>query len=409
MLAIGMETAPYVAVGGAAVALALLFGGEAELRRAAAFGLSFAAVSFAAFLATVGPSSWTQPACDAMSSVQLSLAAFAGLGLALIAVTPTFNTSVVRRLVSLGVLGVALLAAVRYGFPQCLADPYAAVDPRLREIWLNNISEVQSLFSLARNNWTQLLTYYVTPVLALIFLAILIRRDGATRGKVIYGGFLAVAFLVSCWQLRGSSFAVPLATVVLALGIGMLRERIATAGSSTAGSLALVVAWLVSANIVWSATANALSAPPKVAAAAGAEGQEANLGNACWADASFIDLAALPAGMVLAVSDLGSPLLANTPHRALAGSYHRNIEGNRAMADTMLGRSEEAETVARTYGVDYVALCRANVENRNYAKLAPDGLMADLMAGRVPAWLSLDAASRAKAIEIYRVVPRPAG
>ena len=38
--------------------------------------INIAAVSFAAFPATVGPSSWTQPACDAMSSVQLSLAAF---------------------------------------------------------------------------------------------------------------------------------------------------------------------------------------------------------------------------------------------------------------------------------------------------------------------------------------------
>lgn len=408
MLAIGMETAPYVAVGGAAVALALLFGGEAEVRRAASFGLAFAAATFAAFLVTVGPASWSIPACDAMSNVQLSLAAFGGIGLALIALSPVLNATFTRRLASLGALGVAFLLAIRYGFPQCLADPYAAVEPRLRDIWLNNISEVQSVVALAKYNWTQLLTYYVTPALAVMLLAVIIGRGGATRGRLIYGGFLLAAFLVSCWQVRGSSFSVPLATVALSLGIGVLRERVARAPSS-AGSVALVAAWLASVNLVWSAAAGALSPVPQPAAEAGSGSDAATVADACWADASFARLAALPAGNVLAVSDLGSPILANTPHRVLAGSYHRNIDGNRAMADAMLGKAAAAEAVVRTYGIDYVALCRGNVESRNYAALEPAGFMADLMAGRAPAWLALDADTRGQTIEIYRVVASPAG
>ena len=33
-------------------------------------------------------------------------------------------------------------------FPQCLAAPYANLDPRLKELWLDHVDEAQSLFKL---------------------------------------------------------------------------------------------------------------------------------------------------------------------------------------------------------------------------------------------------------------------
>jgi hypothetical protein len=402
MLAIGMETAPYVAAGGACVALAFLFGNQEEARRAALFGMGFAAFTMIAFLVTVGPSSWSVPACDAMSKVQLSLAGLAGVGIATIAVTPLTNASFTRRLLAMLVLGAVFMAIARFSFPQCLGDPFADFDPRLREIWLNSVTEAQSIVSLAEVDWTKLLVYFLTPAMALVVLAGLILRRGFSRGLLIYGGFLLAAFLVSCWQVRGSSFAIPLATTALALAIGTLRAQIA-AGGSPMQSIALVLAWLASFNLVWSAAANAFSA--RVAEVAAMPGSQIQ----CAATANFAYLATLPEGTVLAVSDLGSPILVNTPHRALSGPYHRNVDGNLAMINALLGTADEASYVARAKHVDYVVLCRGNVESVTFPRRAPDGLMADLMAGRVPAWLSLDAASRAKAIEIYRVVPRPAG
>ncbi|MCB1466446.1 MAG: GtrA family protein [Rhizobiaceae bacterium] len=399
MLAIGMETAPYVAAGCAGVSLAFLFGDEAEARRAATFALAFAAATFTAFLATVDPSNWSAPACDALSNFQLSLAAIGGLGLALIALAPALNATFTRRLASLAALAIIAGSVVRYGFPQCLADPYAAVDARLRDLWLNNITEVQSVFALARHNWPKLLTYFVTPLLALAFLAALVRRDGATRARLFYGGFLFATFLVSCWQVRGSSFSIPLATVALAIGVGMLRERLAKSPSNL-GSVGLVAAWLVSVNLVWSAMAGRLESSPQ--ADAGASAEAATTAN-CWASESFTSMAGMPEGTVLAVSDLGSPMLAYTPHRVLAGSYHRNIEGNRAMVEAMMATPDQARAIAGKYGVDYVVLCRGNVESSNYAALAPHGFMAALMQRRIPDWLTPVAGTDGGPLEIYRV------
>lgn len=398
MLAIGMETAPYVAIAGACAALAFLFGGEPEARRTALFGISFAASTIVAFLATVGPTNWSVPACDAMSNVQLSLAGFGGVGLAAIAVMPIANRSFGRRLFALLFLGVVFLALARISFPQCLGDPFAEFDPRLREIWLNYVAEAQSVVSLAKVDWTKLLVYFLTPAAALVVLAMLIVRDGATRGRLIYGGFLFAAFLVSCWQVRGSAFSVPLATVALAIGVGMLRERVAAGGSAMLTTLALV-AWFAAFNIFWSAAGGALSA--RNAEVAKMEGSAVE----CSTTAGFAYLAGLPVGTVLAVSDLGSPILMNTPHRVLAGPYHRNVAGNLAMIDAMLGSTDQAAAVVRDNRVDYLALCLGNAENRNFAGMAPSGLMADLAAGRTPAWLAKDSGSAGQAIEVYRVVP----
>ena len=45
----------------------------------------------------------------------------------------------------------------------------------------------------------------------------------------------------------------------------------------------------------------------------------------------------MPATSVLVVSNLGAPMLRYTPHRVLAGPYHRNIEGNLAALDAFTG------------------------------------------------------------------------
>lgn len=397
MLAIGMETVPYVAIGGAGVALAFLFSGRAEASRAAGFGLGFAGTAAAAFLATVGPSRWAVPACDALSNVQLTLALFAGLGLAGIALLPAAGASFGRRLVALALLGAAFAAVATLNFSQCLADPYAMVDARLREIWLDKIAEVQSVAALIRIDWTDLLIYYLTPALAILVLGVHMLRHGATRAKLVYGGFLVAVFLVSCWQVRGSSFAVPLATAALALGVGELREK--ALGKAPLFVVASLLAWLASFNIFWSAIGHNLSTHQVAVAAL--PSTKIN----CAERTNFAHLAGLPQGTVLAVSDLGSPILMNTPHRVLAAPYHRNIAGNLAMIDAMLSSPDEAAAIVRDRKVDYVVLCRGNAENRNLVERASAGFLADLLAGRLPAWLAIDLATAGQPIEIYRVSP----
>lgn len=399
MLAIGMETAPYVAVAGAVMALAYLLEGGREARRAADFGLSFAVASATAFLATVGPSNWLTPVCDALSNVQLSLAALGGFGLAAVAHWRIGGVDWRGRLAALLAVGVVVAAAARVFFPQCLADPYAGVDPMMRELWLDYVSEAQSIVALARADWTNLLGYYATPFLAMVVLAAMMLRGGLNRSIAIFFAFMVTAFLVSCWQVRGSYFAIPFATTALALWLAAFRKR-AEAAPSPRNSLMLVAGWLLSVNVAWAMLANQIHTHLTAHGQAAATDEAA-----CSARASFAELAGLPAGTVAAVTDLGSPILAYTPHRALAGPYHRNIDGNLIAYRALLDPAVEAERRLRAAGVDYVVVCAANGENANLTTRAPGGLDADLLAGRVPSWLDQRAAGP---LAIYALRPQAA-
>jgi hypothetical protein len=397
MLAIGIEAAPYVAAAGGCVAARFLFLGPVESRQTAAFGFAFAGGTLAAFLATVGPAQWAEVHCDTLSAVHLALAAIAGTGLAAVALAPFANGSPPRRLAALAVLGAGFAVTAGLAFPQCLAEPYAEVDAEMRRYWIDRVSEVQSVLALAKNDWTKLLVYYVTPLLALGVHVARFAKPGRSGADMVYGAFLASALLVSFWQLRGSMFSIPLATIGLAVFVGGWRERLASQSSTSFSSLAMVAVWLLSFNVVWSLAGNALS---RIGADA-QSGQKVN----CYPDSGFQRLAALPKGTVLAVTDLGAPILFNTPHSVVAGPYHRNLAGNRLMLQVMTGREETAEKVVRSSGVDYVVLCRGNPETRILSDAAPGGLLAQLLEGTPPDWLRADSGSDEGPIEIYHVGP----
>lgn len=397
-LAVGMETLPYVAVGGAIAAGLFLIGGRRESGTAAGFGLGFAAVAAAAFVATIPSSRWGQPACDAYSVAQASVAILAGLGLAAVAALGRLANTRSRRLFALGLLGVAVALILVLAFPQCLADPYAGLDARLKRFWLDGITEAQPVFEIAAKDPAMLLSWYATPLLGLLVVAVAIARNGIRRADAIVGALLLAAFLVSVWQVRGAVFAVALAAIPLSGWIAG-RRTAASLSPSSGATLALAAAWILSFNAVWSAAGDRLFAPsvPSDASAGTASA------GTCYRSDDYAALAALPAATVLSVSNLGSAILAWTPHRALAGSYHRNVEGNLAALDMLMDSPAAAESLARANEVGIVAVCPINSETRLLAEAAPDGLLAALNRGAVPAWL--EPIGGGPALRLYRVRP----
>ena len=93
MLAVGMETLPYVAIAGMTAAATYLLGDRPEAAKAAGLGMGLAAGGLATFVATVPASSWLAPYCDAYSIPQFSVAATSGIGLAVAAVSPVLGRS----------------------------------------------------------------------------------------------------------------------------------------------------------------------------------------------------------------------------------------------------------------------------------------------------------------------------
>jgi hypothetical protein len=402
-LVVGMETAPYVALAGVVAALDFLLGDFPGRRRAAAFGAGFAVVSLLSFVATVPLHLWGAPRCDAFTLPQMSVAALAGVGLFAVASVPACRATFSSRLLSLAVLALAVAALLIFAFPQCLSAPYAGLDPKLKTYWLDSVTEAQSFLQVLVADPAMVATYYCTPFLAAITLVLRARRVRPSRDELVFGGFLFAAILVSLWQVRGVFFSIPLSAVPLALWVGSWRARTAE-GPVKGGAVKLVAAWLLSFNVVWSSAAEAAIgqlAPQKVSGGGGEVSADA-----CLSPDDYAALAAMPKATVLAVSNLGAPILRYTPHRVLAGPYHRNVEGDLAALNAFAGTDAEAQRIVHRYGVTLVASCPGNDETRDLGHRAPDGLAARLARKDVPGWLTPLASTAGHPLGLFKVISK---
>jgi hypothetical protein len=133
------------------------------------------------------------------------------------------------------------------------------------------------------------------------------------------------------------------------------------------------------------------------AAAAGAAGPAPR--QRCSDVAAYRPLAALPPGVVLSGIDLGSHILANTPHSVLVAPYHRIAPMILAAHQAMDAPAGPAEAKVRALGADYIVDCPGS-----YLGLGPASLGRALRAGQVPPWLQRLSAPSAT-LQIYRVLP----
>lgn len=398
-LVVGMETAPYVALAGAVAAIAFLFRGDVEHPSAAGFGAGFALVSFLSFVATVPASLWGTPRCDAFTLPQMSVAALAGGALFAVASIPACRANFKRRFLSLAVLAGAVMALVFFAFPECIAAPYAGLDPKLKSYWLNSVAEAQSIRQVLVAQPAMAATYYCTPLLAALVLGLRLRKGRLGRGELIFGAFLVMAILVSFWQVRGVFFSIPFSVVPLAAWVGGWRARIGD-HPTKGDTVRLLAVWLVSFNIVWTIVAQ--SAAHQFAPGTVPEDRLSK--TSCVSRSDYSALASLPQATVLAVSNLGAPILRYTPQRVLAGPYHRNVEGDLATLNAFIGTDAEAHDIVRRYGVTIVASCPGNAETIALSRKAPNGLVAHLAKGEVPAWLVPVPATAGQPLKLFRVV-----
>ena len=137
-----------------------------------------------------------------------------------------------------------------------------------------------------------------------------------------------------------------------------------------------------------------------------AEAKEELVAEKCYKRADYDLLAAMPAGR--RAGHLQSRRLgpaATPPHRVLAGPYHRNVAGNLAALERLHGIARRGRgDHPRKRHRQWLRLCPANNETKFLAKRAPGGLLAGMVAGKIPDWLDIVPESNGKPLEIYRVV-----
>ena len=144
MMAIGAETLPYVAAGCLGAALLFLVSGERERSsgrrvRALICGCLRACLHRhhpAVRLVRCGMRCLFR---GHNSASRLSVVAALHLPLH----SRSASASIQRRFAALSVIAVCAGGLLLTLFPQCLADPYAGLDPRLKTYWLDGVSEAQ--------------------------------------------------------------------------------------------------------------------------------------------------------------------------------------------------------------------------------------------------------------------------
>lgn len=384
-LAVGAETTPLLAVASIIVAVRWAFVGKDYAGAAKAYGLTLGTLTMAAFLATIPPKFYMNVTCDSLSFGFMSLTAFGGL--ALFGIASAFSTSSLKiRLIALVALGVAALALTLVVMPQCLQNPLNTLDPLLKELWLSGIQEAQPITRQAVIAPGTLGGFYLTGLLGMVVAAVRIYKRDRTEVHAVFFVLLATAWAISLVQVRGHMFASLITIVPLSVLVAELHAFSRQNKDSLAAGLPFAVMALASVTAFWFVVG--------IAATGELFNFGANAGNgpqgepaACNSAGNLTALRALPKGMIAAPSNMGAPILRYTEHSVLSAPYHRNQAGMLVVLRAGLANPHDAEIILGNAGANYLVYCDGDSELRELAARAPDGLAAQLLAGRPPAFL----------------------
>ncbi|QGM99574.1 hypothetical protein F7D14_05640 [Methylocystis parvus] len=371
--AISLENLPFFVVLIAALpTLFIIDGARAPL-------LWFSAGALAAFpslYAAINPrAAWFASACDAFSFVHLA-ALFAGaLSLGAVALLAPRLATIRARIFAVGAAGAATGATVLLIAPRCIGDPLGGLDPLLRDLWLSHVVEAKPLFSLYATAPGMVVATAAPVALGLAAaLGFALKTEGVVRRRwLLAAAVIAIGFAAGLWQIRVFTSVTPLAMIPLAVAIVALVERL-DVGRALRVALAAAIAMFLSP------IGLAVALPSK-------DDPDTVAERACLSPEVFAPLASLPASRVAGSFDLGSHLLAHTPHSVFAAPYHRDNRGNRIVADAFTAAPEQAEAILRNAGADLVVWCARAKQPSSLVTAAPNGLAAMLARGEAPAWL----------------------
>jgi hypothetical protein len=401
-IAIGVETTPLIGAVCLIVVLRWVWHGPAFRKAAAGFGLALALTVTLSFFATVAPSHYTQVTCDSLSYGFYALATLGG-GVLFLTASLASALTFRGRLMALAGAGLVVAASVLLIAPGCLSNPLDALDPLLKTFWLSGIIEAQSVIAQFRLDPTSVGIFYAPGLLAVIVCLWRIRRGQAAEAHVVVLGLLGVAFAIALFQIRGSVFSNMLSALPLGFAIADLRRAANANPKNVRTALAFIGLTLASVPASWAIAGALIPGRSQDTLKSELSAEERP---SCIAPASIAPLADEPVGVVAGSSDLGASILRYTGHRALSAPYHRNQGGMLTELHIGLSNPHQAEAFLRGAHVTLLAFCESDTQARNLAKAEPGGLYAELLKGRVPAYLEPIAGTENAPLRLYRVRPQ---
>jgi hypothetical protein len=99
----------------------------------------------------------------------------------------------------------------------------------------------------------------------------------------------------------------------------------------------------------------------------------------------------------------GPYMLAETPHRVLAGPYHRDRDGIVAATEAFTAAPARAREIVQAVRAEYLAFCSISSEFAALVQPGDDTLLAALKRGEPPAWLDPVPDATGSATRVFRV------
>lgn len=396
-LSISLELLPFTVLFAAVLGLRWLRDdGARGWPREMMFALS--AGSIGLYLVSRGPV-WAENHCDTISPAYLAGLAFAAMLIGAVSVLPRLS-----RIALIGLLGMAaLLTGGLYLVlaPQCLAGPFAALDPLVYQVWYVNVLEGMPVWHQQLPNLLQML---LPPLAGLGALVVAIGQTADPRRRILLdlALLLAGSILVSIVVARFSTVSAALAVIPLGYGLAEWLRRSAAAAPVKRLAAAALIAFI----LLPSALIRPLQKVPDPARERPIPQVIAPIGKGCSVPASLDVIRPLAPATIFAPFEFGPSLLLHTRHRVIATNHHRASAGMRDVMRAFMAAPDQAEAIVRGSGATFVLACADLVEARQYQTRAPSGLMAQLLAGRSPQWLTPVAlAPQAGSLRLWKVTP----
>lgn len=302
------------------------------------------------------------------------------------------------RLAAAAVAGGGVLAILFMAAPQCVGGAFGNLDPVVREYWYSKVSEGLPVWHQSWRTSVNLGAGLLCGAVSWLILRGRLKRDDRRKLDAI-GFFLFYGLLLSIVVMRTVSVATAYAIPVTAVLIAHLfkRYRQSKKPVQRVALVASMLFLLVPGAAVSSLTREApqKSNKEQIAGAGTSNGD-------CQSALSVRALSTLPRGTFVAPFDMGPMILAQTPHKVLASSHHRNEAAMRDHIQIFRSAPDASRSLLQSRSIDFLAVCEREAELGFYEKKDPNGLWAQVKKGNIPSWLE-PLPDRGEGIKVWRV------
>ena len=308
-------------------------------------------------------------------------------------VHPTLPQGSWRRLATAGVGALVTVGLLRLIHPRFFRGPWVDVDPAVIDVWLRYVNELQPLFP---QGWGDVGVFLMHLGAALVIMPALIfwswkgAQDPRRPVWVLFLLSLVVYVPLAAYQVRFSGYA----GVILALSMVILIGPATARASSVAhpGLRRMARVGVMGAVLLGPVGAGAAAELLHAAAAqptdhpAGERDEGCSLSRMARVLAEPTGFGAQPR-TIAAYIDFGPELLYRTPHRVLAGPYHRNAQGILGAYRFMTATDDQmALALAQEREVDWILVC-PRVDRAYFGRGGDEALYNRLLDDGGPAWI----------------------